>query len=1203
MKNKTFTLFITVLCTLPFFIQQSFAQCHPDDYAALRALYLATDGDNWTDNSGWDVSSETPPTVCNICDWVGIECENGRVSGISLHINNLVGTIPVELSNLTNLTKLSLGDNQLTGTIPIELGNLTNLLLFHIGNNQLTGTIPIELGNLTNLVSLALSHNQLIGTIPSELGSLTKIVAFLLDNNQLTGKIPSELGNFNELTHLRLNHNQLEGCIPQSFSMFCEVNIDNLDISNNPNLYEDDLSAFCNSNSGICLENEPCHRDSLALMTLYNATNGSSWSTNTNWGINCNVCDWYGVTCNNGRVTGIRLVANNLSGTIPIEIGSLINLTNLELNNNQLVGSIPNEIGDLTNLKWLFLESNELTGTIPIELENLTNLSSLRLNNNQLGGAIPSALGSLTSLTLLTLNDNQLTGPIPKELGNLTNLDLLALDNNQLGGCIPSSFNIFCEQNVIVNISDNPNLDEQDFAAFCTDGSGICISACHPDSLALMTLYNFTNGPNWNDNTNWGTNCDICTWQGVTCNDNWRVSVLTLPNNNLNGILPAEIGQLTELVEIFLDGNSIYGSIPEELYTIPTLENIILSNNLLEGELSPSICQLSNLNEIRLAYNNISGEIPSCLDAFTNLLIINLSDNNFYGCYPDSWINYCGNDQMQFEGNTCLRIWTEFCDTGGDCSGDVYASHPDIPALLALYNATDGDNWFNNTDWGNCSPCTWHGVGCNQDGRVEGIWLTNNNLVGTIPSELDQLQSLRFLHLGENQLSGTIDPIWSLTGLWELDLTDNNLSGMIPSQIGQFRDLNRLRLGNNNFSGPIPVEFSGLFNMFWIELYNNNFSGSFPDIFQDWYQLHDIRINGNNFDGPLPTSLGFKTTLRVVEFFDNNFSGCFPFSYKNLCTNKATVFESGFSFFDNPQLPSGGDFDAFCATETGICSEDIGCEWVELEIHLGTQAVDLFYDFAIIEEGATYFINSGRYYFGTNSPNATLNYFFQLQPGTLQFRIANWANNGVDFFQLRNLSTGEVLVDNQAFTDIYSSDLFEVCPMEECPEELVWTTDFSNETVTLHATTIYANNNIVGNSNITYKAGNAINLQPGFYVEAGAEFLAIVEECPPPVQTIVIPEVEEIVSKPLVFDPRLTVYPNPFTNQTTIAYSIEKENYVNLQIVDFLGRPVSNLVKRDIESSGYHEVLFNRKQLPSGTYWVVLQSGEQVSTKKLLVLD
>jgi len=110
------------------------------------------------------------------------------------------------------------------------------------------------------------------------------------------------------------------------------------------------------------------------------------------------------------------------------------------LGSNDLTGSIPPEIGNLVNLEVLYLYENNLTGSIPPEIGNLANLEELELDSNNLTGSIPPEIGSLTNLEWLNLENNDLTGSIPPEIGNLVNLKWLVLKNNDLTGSIPRSF-------------------------------------------------------------------------------------------------------------------------------------------------------------------------------------------------------------------------------------------------------------------------------------------------------------------------------------------------------------------------------------------------------------------------------------------------------------------------------------------------------------------------------------------------------------------------------------------------------------------------------------------------------------------------------------------------------------------------------------------------------------------------------------------
>ena len=127
-----------------------------------------------------------------------------------------------------------------------------------------------------------------------------------------------------------------------------------------------------------------------ALIAIYNATGGNSWLNNDNWLTTNLVSTWDGVTTDvNGNVIRLNLESNNLSGSLPAELGDLIYLRDLNLSINQITGLIPNEIGSLSNLRDLFLDNNSLSGPIPNTIGNLSNLRYLLLSNNSLSGPIP----------------------------------------------------------------------------------------------------------------------------------------------------------------------------------------------------------------------------------------------------------------------------------------------------------------------------------------------------------------------------------------------------------------------------------------------------------------------------------------------------------------------------------------------------------------------------------------------------------------------------------------------------------------------------------------------------------------------------------------------------------------------------------------------------------------------------------------------
>ncbi|MEM1321235.1 MAG: gliding motility-associated C-terminal domain-containing protein [Bacteroidota bacterium] len=147
--------------------------------------------------------------------------------------------------------------------------------------------------------------------------------------------------------------------------------------------------------------------DSLALVAIYNSTNGFFWTHR--WNLNDPVSNWFGVDLDSeGYVVEIHLNNNRLDGTIPTEIGNFSRLRYLQLDNNNLRGSIPTEIGLLSGLTILFLDDNNLSGDIPSELGNCRNLMTVFLDNNQLTGAIPQGFTTLTSLQTLDIFNNEL---------------------------------------------------------------------------------------------------------------------------------------------------------------------------------------------------------------------------------------------------------------------------------------------------------------------------------------------------------------------------------------------------------------------------------------------------------------------------------------------------------------------------------------------------------------------------------------------------------------------------------------------------------------------------------------------------------------------------------------------------------------------------------------------------------------------------
>ena len=176
-----------------------------------------------------------------------------------------------------------------------------------------------------------------------------------------------------------------------------------------------------------------------ALEALYDATNGPNWTDHSGWLQTTTPCStpWYGVVCSSGSVFGLLLGRNNLTGTLPPQLGDLQNIQLLALYGDSLSGPIPTTLGNLGHLYYLDLQQNQLSGQIPLELGTATSLTQLYLNSNQLSGPVPDTLGNLSRLQVLRLDENQLTGSLPEALGNLSDLEALDLASNSLSGTVP----------------------------------------------------------------------------------------------------------------------------------------------------------------------------------------------------------------------------------------------------------------------------------------------------------------------------------------------------------------------------------------------------------------------------------------------------------------------------------------------------------------------------------------------------------------------------------------------------------------------------------------------------------------------------------------------------------------------------------------------------------------------------------------------
>ena len=493
---------------------------------------------------------------------------------------------------------------------------------------------------------------------------------------------------------------------------------------------------------------EPAAADRAALIAFYNATGGAThWHEAKNWNTSESIDKWHGVLTNlAGFVTELSLPGNNLSGTLPPELGDLAHLRWLVLNGNELTGAIPAELGNLAQLRGLVLDNNELTGPIPSALGELSQLTLLELTGNDLNGTIPAELGMLSRLDSLLLGNNDLSGPIPAEMGDLDSLRRLRLSFNRLSGAVPPELGELTDL-VYLSVSSND------------------LSGPIPAELANLSAIRF----------------------------------LSVSRNNLTGAIPAELGDLTTLQQLYLYDNDLTGGIPASLGNLSELMLLWIHENGLSGPFPEEFSHLTALQELRAADNRLSGGLPRDLGQLEALTRIELDRNHdLAGLLPRSMLDLRFLEELSYGATgLCAQVDDEFQKwlrriPDGD-RADCDVARVERLALKDLHDLTDGPSWRNETGWGTDAPLAdWHGV-ATEDGRVVGVALPANGVSGPLPVEIANLAKLTVLDLTANELSGALPrTIAGLQDLTELRVSRNaGLEGVLPFGL---RRLERIRV-------------------------------------------------------------------------------------------------------------------------------------------------------------------------------------------------------------------------------------------------------------------------------------------------------------------------------------------------------------------------------------------------------------------------
>jgi hypothetical protein len=288
--------------------------------ALMDASVTAADSQRWLSSS-------------HVCSWYGVKC-NGQLEAthIWLDSNNLSGTIPFELSVITNsLSSLSLLHNSLYGSLPPSLGDNSNMVEFHVAFNNFSGTIPDTYSNWSILKSFNVEGNSFQGFLFSNKNALfdasyRSMENLILSDNDFQGTISPALGAFTNLTRLLVDKNSFTGTMPLSICGLQKLVQLEADCAGMPPQIVCSCCTLCyNSNDGSIML-PTFAPTSPIMMPIYNppsaqkpntptAPTAGSGGNNTN--INNNSTDSNTVKCNMTSIEREKEIRENIRQSVP----------------------------------------------------------------------------------------------------------------------------------------------------------------------------------------------------------------------------------------------------------------------------------------------------------------------------------------------------------------------------------------------------------------------------------------------------------------------------------------------------------------------------------------------------------------------------------------------------------------------------------------------------------------------------------------------------------------------------------------------------------------------------------------------------------------------------------------------------------------------------------------------------------------------
>uniref|UniRef100_A0A0E0CHJ8 Receptor kinase-like protein Xa21 n=1 Tax=Oryza meridionalis TaxID=40149 RepID=A0A0E0CHJ8_9ORYZ len=345
------------------------------------------------------------------------------------------------------------------------------------------------------------------------------------------------------------------------------------------------------------------------------------------------------------------------------------------------------------------------------------------------------------------------------------------------------------------------------------------------------------------------------------------IQYLSLEQNKLTGGIPASLGNLSSLVHVSLKANNLVGSIPKSLSKIPTLERLVLTYNNLTGHVPQAIFNISSLKYLSMANNSLIGQLPPDIgNRLPNLEALILSTTQLNGPIPASLRNMSKLEMVYLAAAGLTGIVPSF------------GSLPNLHDLDLGYSQLEAGDWSFLSSLANCTQLKKLALDANLPSQLNWLWLRQNKLSGTIPSEIGNLKSLSVLYLDENMFSGSIPPtIGNLSNLLVLSLAQNNLSGLIPDSIGNLAQLTEFHLDGNNFNGSIPSNLGQWRQLEKLDFSHNSFGGSLPsEVFNISSLSQSLDLSHNLFTGPIPLEIGNLINLGSISISNNRLTGEIP---------------------------------------------------------------------------------------------------------------------------------------------------------------------------------------------------------------------------------------------------------------------------------------------------------------------------------------